>query len=172
MTAHWLPYFSIRNDESRPWADGLKTSSALPSFGPHTRKERVYAPPAHDVLARRGRIRLEVKYSGLLVAVRGCETRRWVWTKPFGESGKKTYDRLLLIGDADPRFSPFYKDRPAAYVLFDLPITEVAQVSVSTGRYTAIHLTTNPLTVRSVRSKRLFGDYQVTESVLYARYGV
>jgi hypothetical protein len=126
----------------------------------------------YDVLAKRGRFRLEVKYSGLLVAVRGCKTRRWVWTKLFGESGRKNYDRLILVGLADQRFSRIYKDRCAPFVLFDVPITEVVELSFSAGKYRAIHLTTNPLTARSVRSSKLFGDYQVTASGLRARYGV
>ncbi len=150
-------------------AKGLKGESIVAKL---VRGTMIAGNRPHDLLAKRGRFRLEVKYSGLLVTVRGRETRRWVWTKPFGESGKKTYDRLLLIGVADPRFSTSYKDRPAAYVLFDVPITEVAELSVSAGKYRAIHLTTNPLTARSVRSKKLFGDYQVTASVLRARYGL
>jgi hypothetical protein len=126
----------------------------------------------YDVLARRGGFRLEVKYSGLLEAVRGCRTRRWVWTKLFGESGKKAYHRLILVGLADQRFSRMYKDSRAPFVLFDVPITEVAELSVSAGKYRAIHLTTNPLTARSVRSSKLFGHYQLTASELRARYGL
>ena len=127
----------------------------------------------HDVVTKRGH-RIEVKYSGLNAPVRGRDTRRWVWTKVFGESGRKKYDRLLLVGLPDQRFSSSYKDRRAAFVLFDVPIVRVRELAVPVqgGRYTAIFLTTNPLTTRSVRSSKLFGEYQVTVSELRTRYGL
>lgn len=150
-------------------AKGLKGESIVAKL---VRGAMIAGNAPYDILAKRGHFRLEVKYSGLLVAVRGCKTRRWVWTKTLGESGKKIYDRLILVGLSDQRFSRMYKDRRGPFVLFDVPITEVAELSVWAGKYRAIHLTTNPLTARSVRAKKLFGDYQVTESVLDARYGV
>jgi hypothetical protein len=128
---------------------------------------------SHDVVARRG-YRIEVKYSSLNAPVRGRDTRRWVWTKVFGESGHKRYDRLLLVGLADQRFSSSYKDRRAAFVLFDVPIARVRELAVPVqgGRYAAIFLTTNPLATRSARSSRLFDEYQVTGSELRTRYGL
>jgi hypothetical protein len=127
----------------------------------------------YDVVAKGG-CRIEVKCSGLNTPVRGRDTRRWVWTKLFGESGRKKYDRLLLVGLPDQRFSSRYKDVGAPFVLFDIPNVRIRELAVPVqgGRYTAIFLTTNPLATRSVRSSKLFGKYQVTVSELRTRYGL
>jgi len=127
----------------------------------------------HDMIAERGN-RIEVKYSGLNAPVRGRDTLRWVWTKVFGESGRKRYDRLLLVGESDLRFASSYRDSGSAFTLFDVPIARVRElaVPVQAGRYTAIFLATNPLTARSFRSQKLFAEYQITTSDLRARYGL
>lgn len=104
----------------------------------------------HDVELNGTLIKLEIKYSGLNVAVlgrvAGRETLRWAWSKPFGESGNKVYDRLILVGDKDPRYVEQYKDIDCPYLLFDVPFPEIMPLSMQTnsGRYRSIQLTSNP----------------------------
>jgi hypothetical protein len=128
---------------------------------------------SHDLTVGRRGLRIEVKYSGLNAPVRSRPTRRWVWTKPFGESGRKRYERLILVGLADERFRPYYLDHAGPFVLFDVPFKYVRPltVDVQSGRYSAIYLTTNPLTVRS-RVRQLFDHFQVTPDDLRTRYGL
>ena len=123
-------------------------------------------------------IRLEVKYSGLNVAVRdrqvaGRETKRWTWSKPFGESGKKVYDRLILMGDKDPRHIASYKDGTCPYVFFDVPFEEIMPLTIKgkSVRQRLIQLTTNPKKAKS-KGSCLFQDYQITLSELSKRYGL
>lgn len=131
---------------------------------------------SHDVEIAGNLIRIEVKYSGVGCARRGIqaegrETLRWAWSKPLGESGKKTYERLILVGDKDPRYSSQYLDQECPYVLFDVPHGEILPLTIQTngGRYRSINLTTNPRTARSAGSA-LFEKYQVTLVDLTARY--
>lgn len=126
----------------------------------------------YDVFLNKFSIRLEVKFSELNVAVRGRNTKRWVWTKLFGESGRKRFDRLILVGNSDDRFSGLYKDPKAPFILFDVPFREVQSLSVPVqrGKYTAIFLTTNPRTVRSGTAWHLYRRYQVTARELERRY--
>jgi hypothetical protein len=128
---------------------------------------------AHDLFVGTNGIRIEVKSSGLNTPVRGSSTRRWVWTKPFGESGNKRYDRLILLGLIDTRFRTHYLDPKAPFVLFDLPFKDVKPLTVvvQSGRYSAIYLTTNPLTARS-GTRRLFDEYQITSVDLERRYAL
>lgn len=127
---------------------------------------------SHDLESSTGEFFLEVKYSSLLNIISGRPIRRWVWTKLFGELGRKKYDRLLLVGDADPRHCSSYSDPSSPYVLFDLPYEAAVELAggVKPGRYSSIHLTTNPLTVKSERATALFQTYQVSVSELKRRY--
>jgi hypothetical protein len=128
---------------------------------------------AHDMVCVDAGLRIEIKLSQLNVAIRGRGTQRWAWTKVFGESGNKKYDRLVLVGVADERFRTQYRDPRVPYVFFDIPFPRVGAlcVPVQSGRYKAIFLTTNPASIRSFRSKTLFSDYQTTYSEL-VRYGL
>ncbi|WP_143024339.1 hypothetical protein [Pseudomonas abietaniphila] len=132
----------------------------------------------HDILTAGGLLKLEIKYSALNVAVRrlgsgGSPTLRWAWSKPMGESSKKTYDRLILVGDKDPRFLDQYQDKASPYVFFDVPFDEIVPLTVQTngGKYRSIQLTTNPRTAKSSASS-LFTKYQVSIDELNARYGL
>jgi hypothetical protein len=133
---------------------------------------------SHDMVTAAGLVTLEIKYSGLNIAVKSktvghLGTRRWAWSKPLGESGKKTYDRLILVGDKDPRYLDQYRDADCPYVLFDVPFSEILNLTIQTngGRYRSIQLTTNPVTARSAASL-LFGTYQVSLDELTERYGL
>lgn len=132
---------------------------------------------SHDIDIQDRTLSIEVKYAGLNSAVRGrgsrtTETLRWAWSKPFGESGSKTYDKLILVGDTDARYAQNYKDPTCPYVIFDVPFEDIMPLTIQTnsGRYRSIQLTTNPLTARSSASA-LFSNYQVTTKELEDRYG-
>src|SRR5258708_30420598 len=127
----------------------------------------------YDVVTKRAGIRLEIKCSSLLT-IRGKDTRRWVWTKMHGERGSKRFDRLILVGDVDPRFSHLYRDPGCPYIFFDVPFRDVSRLTfgVRPGRASIIHMTTNPKVVRSERASRLFRDYQTTVSELESRYAL
>ncbi|WP_095058256.1 hypothetical protein [Pseudomonas sp. Irchel s3f7] len=133
---------------------------------------------AHDVETAAGLIRLEIKYSGLNVADRnrklgGLGTQRWAWSKPFGESSKKKYDRLILVGDKDPRYIDQYQGIDCPYVLFDVPFNEILPLTIQTnrGHYRSIQLTTNPKKAKSAASA-LFSKYQVSLDELTKLYGL
>jgi len=127
----------------------------------------------HDIKSMRTGLRFEVKYSSLLDVIAGRPLKRWAWTKLFGELGKKEYEHLLLVGDVDPRFAAHYADPESPYVLFDVPYDMAIKLAggVKFGRSGAIQLTTNPLTVKSVRALALFQDCQITVSEFRRRYG-
>jgi hypothetical protein len=131
---------------------------------------------SYDLNVKHKNLLLEIKFSRLNNAVRKrttCETFRWAWSKPFGESGEKVYDRLILIGEKDERYIDKYKDPSCPYILFDIPYEEIMPLTIQTnaGRYRSIQLTTNPKTARSSASP-LFDTYQVKIQDLELRYGV
>ena len=116
-------------------------------------------------------LRIEVKFSSVNVAVKGAKTHRWVWSKPFGETGKKTYERLVLVGLKDPRYQELYLDKESPFVIFDVPFDEILPLTVRNkgGRYPAIFLSSNPRTARSAASP-LYEKYQLTEEEFERRY--
>jgi hypothetical protein len=126
----------------------------------------------HDLESHANQLLFEVKYSSLLTVVKNYPIKRWVWTKLFGESGSKNYDHLLLVGDADPRFTASYNDPASPYVIFDLPYDVAVEIAggVRAGRAGRIQLTTNPASVRSPRALDLFRNYQISVSELQHRY--
>ncbi len=125
----------------------------------------------HDVETT-SKVAIEVKYSSLLQAWPDRPLNRWVWTKLFGELGKKSYDRLILVGDTDPKFASFYRDTSSPYVLFDLSYRDAVELvgGVKLGRAGRLYLTSNPTTVRSPRALMLFNQYQTTTEELQRRY--
>jgi len=124
----------------------------------------------YDVIARNG-TSLEIKFSSLLT-IRDKTTRRWAWTKIYGELGNKRFKRLVLVGEADPRFSHLYKDPRAPYILFDVPYREAIRLTggVRPGRRSIIHLTTNPTVIRSTRAWILYRRFETTIGELERRY--
>lgn len=150
-------------------AKGLKGESLVAKLVSARRSRQ---GSGHDLESPASELLFEVKYSSLLSTIAGRPIRRWVWTKLFGELGRKQYNRLLLVGDADPRFASSYLDPTCPYVLFDLPYEAAVEIAggVKPGRSGAIHLTTNPLTVKSKRAQILFRDYQLSVLELKRRY--
>ena len=124
----------------------------------------------YDVISNRD-VRIEVKFSRLNVV--GQTTKRWNWAKPFGGSGNKVYDRLLLIGEKDDRYTDLYLDPQSPYILFDVPFKEVSLLTTKASRHgfagAHITLTTNPRKAKS-RASLLFRDYQITEKTLKEKY--
>lgn len=129
---------------------------------------------SHDVQFENKKLRLEVKFSTLNMPSKVTnKTQRWAWSKPFGDTGKKVYDRLILIAEKDPRYIDVYNDPSCLYIFFDVPFDEIMPLTIQTnaGRYRSINLTTNPATVRSNASP-LFSKYQITIAELEKRYGI
>jgi hypothetical protein len=128
---------------------------------------------SYDVSSGKGLIRIEVKYSKLNVAVQLRPTKRWNWAKPFGESGDKEYDRLILIGEKDRRYFDAYLDKETPYIIFDVPYEEVPELATKSSRHgfpkAHITLTSNPETARS-KASPLFYKYQITGAKLKERY--
>jgi hypothetical protein len=119
-----------------------------------------------DVLARNGQC-IEVKYSALNAQ---GGTRRSSWRKIYGEQGRKKYDRLILIGDWDERYSRLYGDTQSPFVIFDVPFREVRPLTIDGGKWKLVQRTSDPRTAKS-RASRLFSDYLVSEAEVEARYG-
>lgn len=128
---------------------------------------------SYDILIENKTLKLEVKLSRLNDAVssRATKTFRWAWAKPFGESGNKVYDRLILIGEKDQLCKHLYLDPGCPYIFFDVPYDDVAPLTIKTnrGRFRSIQLTSNPHTARSSASP-LFKSYQVSLAELKKRY--
>lgn len=125
----------------------------------------------HDIYLERNGVRIEVKYSNLNLAVDYSTTQRWAWSKIFGESGKKEYDRLILVGDTDPRWRERYLEPESPYVIFDIPLAEAMPLTTLTGRYRSIQLSTNPKKARSAAAP-MFSRYQVALAHLAERYAI
>ena len=130
---------------------------------------------SYDVTSGKRLLTFEVKYSRLNVAVKGQPTKRWNWAKPFGEAGNKEYDRLILIGDKDSRYTNAYLDKLSPYIIFDVPFKEVSQLVTKASRHgfpkAHITLTTNPMTAKS-KASILFYKYQISEVELKGRYRI
>jgi hypothetical protein len=116
-------------------------------------------------------VRIEVKLSALRPVNGGDDsTMRWTWGKPFGQSGAKSYDRLLLVGEADGRYANEYLDPESPYVFFDVPYSAVDSLSGRGGTAgRLIRLSSNPARVKSLAGD-LYRKYQVTAAALMARY--
>lgn len=115
---------------------------------------------------------IEVKHSKFGASTKGYESgRRWQWQKIFGETGAKTYDYLMLVGDADPAFADKYRDPVSPFVIFCVPFSEVSQLCIKgTKGARGMQLLTNPDRARGT-SSALFRDYQVTTAELATRFG-
>jgi len=127
----------------------------------------------YDVKLNGGSQLLEVKFSRLNLNDRKRQnpSKRWAWSKPFGESGNKEFNNLILIGLKDDRFINHYLDPKNPFIIFDVPYSEIMPLTIQTngGKYRSIQLTTNPETANSSASP-LFSKYQITSEILENRY--
>ena len=107
---------------------------------------------------------LEVKLSGLRVAVHGKKTKQWAWEDILGEDGKKIYDRLVLLGPVDERYR---KPTDGRYVIFDIPYDDAVEL-LPNPRYLAV--STNIERSFSKISATLFEKYLTTEADMRRNY--
>lgn len=117
--------------------------------------------------------RVEVKYSGFAPSSKGyAGGRRWQWQKILGELNRKSYDYLLLVGDADSAFASSYKEPSSPYVLFCVARHDVEALTIAgtPPGARAIQLLTNPLKARG-RSAELYAAYEITTAELTNRLG-
>lgn len=124
----------------------------------------------HDIVVTNG-IKLEVKFSRLNIPNRASDSRRWSWNHPLGIKQSKDFDRLLLIGEVDPRYRDDYKDPDSPYVIFDIPRDLVVRMNQGDNH---LSITTNPSRGGDTASTRrlLFESFQTTLSELELRYGI
>lgn len=123
---------------------------------------------AHDVTAASG-TRIEIKYSRLNRPSLRSASMRWSWNYPLGLKQKKTYDRLVLVGDADGRYREHYVDPASPFVIFDVPMVAVRSLIQADNH---LSITTNPLRGGNGTRRTLFEDYQVSLGELTTRYGI
>ena len=112
----------------------------------------------HDIEMQKGQ-KIEVKTASISVpvAAKPNSGKRWQWHKIYGQDGGKTYDWLVLVGRADPRYKGLYLDEDSEYVIFLIPYNELANY-ITSGNM--IVLSSNPITA-SGRSAGMFSDRQV-----------
>ena len=126
----------------------------------------------HDLsIGRKNRrdLKIEVKYSTLGQPDKNVPTKRWSWAGIFGLYHGKDFDRILLIGAADPQFKRFYRDVRSPFVIFDLSYKDAKKIARGSDG-NIIQLTTNPLSVTSTYLKELFHQHQCTTAELKKRY--
>jgi hypothetical protein len=122
-----------------------------------------------DLVAGSG-ARVEVKCSRLSkVSMRRPTTRYWAWSKILGEGGSKQYDFLVLVGEPDERYRSTYAEPAAEWLLFAVPCARVPDLLHRNGRYRSIYLTTNPATVKCIRARTLYSEYQISSADLRRR---
>jgi hypothetical protein len=128
---------------------------------------------SHDIELLTDDLTLEIKFAKLNLAGKNTTTQRWSWMKVLGESGKKEYHRLILIGDTDPKFKNKYKDPESPYIVFDVPYDKVDHLSIHSGKGKKnIQLTTNPDTAKRSKAAILFSRYQITFTELSEKYAI
>lgn len=128
---------------------------------------------SEDVILKDGKL-VEVKYSRLNNPHRAATTKRWSWSRLFGNGGQKRYDYVVLVGEKDERWSDQYRDPLSPFVIFSVPFESVLDLTVSTdaGRFRAIQLTTNPTKARNSNASALFRDFERTRKELARELGI
>jgi hypothetical protein len=127
---------------------------------------------AHDMTVRDGKL-LEVK--GSLCNhfnVKKGDYWRWTWHNFLGSGGNKTYDRLILVGEADKKYIETYRDKKAPFVIFDVPFKWASDVAreKKTVKF-AFHLQTKLSGAKSARCREIW-KFEVTREELISRYKV
>ena len=125
-----------------------------------------------DIKLHDGRF-IEVKQSKLTNPnpKTGSIARRWQWQKVFGETNEKSYNYLLLVGEADPNHRAAYLDPDSPYVLFSVPHSEVSALcTAGTRGARGILLSSNPSKARGA-SAELYTRFQVTTAQIAHQFG-
>jgi hypothetical protein len=138
--------------------------------------DRTIHNQSYDVTTNHKNLKLEIKFSRINNAVRSRITRptyRWAWAKPFGESGEKIFDQLILVGEKCNNYMNLYLDAHSPYVIFDVPYHEIMPLTIQTnsGRFRSIQLTCNPHKAKSAAAA-LFAKFQLTAEELKKRYEI
>lgn len=108
-----------------------------------------------DILTKGG-VKIEVKTVRCLPANNKNPTPccRWSWRSVIGQTKKKDYDYLILLGDKDKRYNQNDKDK-TPYIYFLLTKKQVKQILYPDDAHGQINLTTNFDTVRSKQGRAL-----------------
>lgn len=130
--------------------------------------ERSIEPHAQFDIRSLSKHRLEVKFSKLGFPYKGSATKRWSWGHPLGSTKQKKYDRLILIGEVDPRYIGNYADPQPKFVIFDIPFSSVKLVM----RQNIIQISTNPKARLQSTAEIMFSRYEVSVKELKKRYGI
>lgn len=99
--------------------------------------------------------KIEIKHSRLNKPMDNCPTKRWTWSRLFGEKGEtKDWKFLILRAEKDSKYWPIEKDN-SPYIHFLLDRQLARQCSAPKNQKGLISITTNPKTVRSPQGRRL-----------------
>jgi len=122
------------------WIEAEKLAGQIMCVQPMPRSH----PYDYEICVTTKVYRVEVKYSKLYL-----DARQWRFLKAFGESGRRQFDILLLIGLADQRFLSSYHPDAAltGLVFFAIPISAAREYSYR-GRYGQIDVPTDPQNCR------------------------
>lgn len=129
----------------------------------------------HDFVI--GRKRFEVKGSKCNLFYSGKNRKhayyRWTWHNFLGVGRNKTYNRLILVGEADLARQNSYRDRRSPYVIFDVPIAfakKIVEQRVITNNRFAFHLISHRAGAKTSRLCQQMWDFETTRAELKKRY--
>ena len=125
-----------------------------------------------DVLLKDGRS-IEVKHAKLSYSspIKAPTSARWQWGKIFGEKNRKSFDLLVLVAEADPKYRDGYRDEGSPYVLFLLTAEQAEAVTTAhTAGAKGILLGTNPHS-KKPKARMFFDDFQLTAQELSDQIG-
>lgn len=144
-------------------ANGIKGESIVKGL---TKLKKTEGNKSFDLFSHE--LKIEVKFSRKSINQKGKKTMVWAWGKTLGSSGKKDYDRLILVGESDERYSNYYAEPESPFVIFDLS-REDARIFSRTGgsAKNIIKIVTNPNTQKN---KNFFEIFNISSSELKRRY--
>lgn len=126
----------------------------------------------HDVDVPHLNLKIEVKFSNPSHVSKKNLNLRWLWTNVKGNTGKKQFDRLILVGKKIEAFSHQYKDENSPFVLYDIPFCSIDSVADDRKNGSkVIRLPVNWASVKSEKGKRCQA-FEITIAELGERYGL
>jgi hypothetical protein len=121
----------------------------------------------HDLVSTKSGIKFEIKFSSLTFPKPSIQY--WIWTSILGDEKGKIFDRLILVGETNPKYQAAYADPNSPFVLFDLSFSDASSLMSKHGD---IQLNTNPNGLRKPESKLLYAKHRVTREQLCQLYGM
>lgn len=126
----------------------------------------------HDLVI--GRRKFEVKGAKCAACrVGDYFYNRWTWHNFLGIGKKKTFHRLILVGEADKQNQDTYRDPGSPYVIFDISMAFAQQIAESRanygGRFT-FQLFTKRGGAKSSKLCQEIWKYEITRVELQQRY--